>query len=282
MQLLRVEYPKRGVYPWNPQKVASNEYRFDMTVPSYLRTKDLAQAVHVSVQLVRNYEANGFIPVVERSPSGYRRYTRQHLEALKTAKHLIKGYGWVRTRDIMQAVHDGRLSDAFVLIDEYHADLAETRHQLEQTLSTLSILTTQMPVETHPRLSQRVRVGSAAHLVGVRVSALRFWEQQGLLHPVREKESRYRLYDEKQLRRLRIVALLREANYDFDAIRATLDEMEAGRPQRAVAAVEKRRTDLAAISWQCLRAMAAFYAYVNEFIEGTDTFSREVAHDGVQ
>lgn len=251
-----------------------------MTVPTYLRTKDLAQAIHVSVQQVRNYEADGFIPVVGRSPSGYRCYTRQHLEALKTTRHLIKGYGWVRTRDIMQAVNEGRLSDALELIDQYHANLAATRLQLEQTLSTLSLLTTQLPVETHPRFSKRVRVGSAAHLVGVRVSALRFWEQQGLLHPIREKESRYRLYDEKQLRRLRIITLLRQANYDFDAIRTTLDEMEAGQPQRAVAAVEKRRTDLAAISWQCLRAMAAFYAYVNEFIEGTDTFSREVAPDG--
>jgi DNA-binding transcriptional MerR regulator len=250
-----------------------------MTVTSYLRTKDLAQAVHVSVQQVRNYETYGFIPIVERSPSGYRRYTRHHLEALKTAKHLIRGYGWVKSRHIMQAVHEGRLSDALELIDEYHAELAATRHQLEQTLSTLNFLTTQLPVETHPRLSQRVRVGTAAHLVGVRVSALRFWEQQGLLHPIRDQESRYRIYDEKQLRRLRIVALLRQANYDFDAIRTTLNEMEAGQPQQAVAAVEKRRTDLAAISWRCVRAMAAFYAYVDEFLRETNTFSGEVAHD---
>ncbi len=237
-----------------------------MTVLPYLRTTDLAQAIQVSVQQVRNYEADGFIPAVERSPTGYRRYTRQHLEALKTTRHLIKGYGWARTRDIMQAVHQGRLTDALVLIDERHAELCRTRLHLEQTLSALSLLTTQLPVASHPRLSQRVRVGTAANRVGVRVSALRFWEQQGLLHPIREKESRYRLYDEKQLRRLQVVALLRQANYDFEAIRTTLHEMEAGHPQRAVAAVEKRRTDLAAMSWACLRGMAAFYDYVNEFL----------------
>lgn len=250
-----------------------------MTVSPYLRTKDLARTVQVSVQQVRNYEADGFIPVVERSTNGYRRYTLHHLEALKTAKQLIKGYGWVRTRDIMQAVHKGRLAEALELIDQYHADLAATRHQLEQTLATLTLLTTQLPVETHPRLSQRLRVGTAARLVGVRVSALRFWEQQGLLHPLREKESRYRLYDEKQLRRLRIVALLRQANYDFDAIRTTLHELEAGQPQRAVAAVEKRRTELAAISWRCLRAIAAFYAYVNEFVVEAKPLSHEITLD---
>jgi len=241
-----------------------------MTVTPYLRTKDLAQAVHISVQQVRNYEANGFIPIVERSPSGYRLYTRQHLEALKTVKHLIGGYGWVRTQQIMQAVHEGNLVHALALIDERHAELAATRLQLEQTLATLSVLAAQLPSNAHPRVSQRLRVGTAAHLVGVRVSAVRFWEQQGLLHPTRDKESKYRLYDEQQLRRLRIVALLRQTNYDFDAIRTTLGELEAGQPQRALAAVEQRRSELAAISWRCIQAMAMFHAYIREFVDGIE------------
>lgn len=180
-----------------------------MTGNTYLRTKDLAQAVHISVQQVRNYKASGFIPVVERSPSGYRRYTQRHLVALKTARQLIGGYGRQRAQQIMQAVHQGRLSDALALIDERHAELARTRLQLEQTRAALSLLAAQLPPEMQPRSSQRLRVGAAARLVGVRVSALRFWEQQGLLQPIRESGSKYRLYDEQQLRRLRIVALLR-------------------------------------------------------------------------
>jgi DNA-binding transcriptional MerR regulator len=238
-----------------------------MTVGKYLRTKDLAQAAQISVQQVRNYEASGFIPEVERSPSGYRRYTRQHLVALKTARHLIGGYGGQRAQQIMQALHQGRLADALALVDERHAELARTRAQLEQTLAALSVLATQL-LETHPRFSQRLRVGAAARLVGVRISSLRFWEQQGLLHPIRERGSRYRLYDEQQLRRLRIVALLRQANYDFAAIRTTLDELESGQPQRAVAAVEQRRSELAGLSWRCLEAMAALYAYIREFLGG--------------
>jgi DNA-binding transcriptional MerR regulator len=246
-----------------------------MTVGAYLRTKDLAQAVHVSVQQVRNYEASGFIPAVERSPSGYRRYTQQHLVALKTARHMIAGYGWQRAQQIMQAVHQGRLSDALALIDERHAELAGTRLQLEQTLAALSALEAQLPSDTQGRFSERLRVGAAARLVGVRVSALRFWEQQGLLHPIREKGSRYRLYDERQLRRLRIVALLRQASYDFAAIRTTLDELEAGQPQRAAAAVEQRRSKLAGMSWRCLEAMAALYAYMREFLDTQAVFGFE-------
>ncbi len=238
-----------------------------MTVGTYLRTKDLAQAVQISVQQVRNYEAGGFIPPVERSPSGYRRYTRQHLAALKTARSLSGGYGGRQAQQMMQAVHQGRLADALALINQRHAELAGTRLQLEQTQAALSVLAVQLPSETHARASERFRVGAAARLVGVSVSALRFWEQQGLLQPHRESSSNYRLYDERQLRRLRIVALLRQANHDFAAIRTTLDELETGQPQRAVAAVEQRRSEVARMSWRCLEAMAAFHAYITEFVD---------------
>lgn len=242
-----------------------------MIVEAYLRTKDLARAAHISVQTVRNFEASGFMPVAERSPSGYRRYTQQHLVALKTARELIGGYGWQRTQQIMQAVHQGRLPDALALIDQRHAELDRTRLQLEQTLAALNVLAAQLPPEKHAHFSEPLHVSAAARLVGVRVSALRFWEQQGLLQPVREKSSRYRLYDERQLRRLHIVALLRQANHDFAAIRTTLDELDAGLPQRAVAAVEQRRSEVASMSWRCVQAMSMFYVYLNEFLNGRDT-----------
>jgi DNA-binding transcriptional MerR regulator len=236
-----------------------------MTVRTYLRTIDLAQAGHISVQQVRNYEASGFIPPAERSPGGYRLYTQKHLVALKTARSLLGGYGWQRARAIMQAVHQGKLSVALTLIDERHAELASKRLQLEQTLAALSTLAAQSAPRASTRHSQRLRVGEAAKQVGVRVSALRFWEQQDLLHPVRDKSSQYRLYDEQQMRRLRVVVLLRDAGYDFSAIRTTLDELAAGQPKRAIAAVEKRRAELARTSWACLAAMSSFQGYISEF-----------------
>ena len=246
-----------------------------MTVDSILRTIDLARAAGVSVQQVRNFEGYGFIPAVERSPSGYRRYSRRHLVALTTARRLIGGYGWQRAREIMGAVHGGALAEALALIDARHAELDRTRAQLAQTLATLDLLATRLAPDAGAQIPRRLRVGAAARLVGVRVSALRFWEGQQLLHPVREPGSKYRLYDERQLRRLRIVALLRQSHHDFATIHATLDELEAGRPGRAVAAVERRREELAATSWRCLGALAALHAYLEEFHDLADVDDAE-------
>jgi DNA-binding transcriptional MerR regulator len=236
-----------------------------MTVRTYLRTIDLAQEEHISVQQVRNYEASGLIPPAERSTSGYRLYTQQHLAALKTARSLVKGYGWQRTPAIMQALHRGELSAALALIDTHHANLAGKRLQVEQTLTALRELAAQSDSLHSTRHPELLRVGEAAKQVGVRVSALHFWEQQGLLLPRREKSSRYRLYDEQQMRRLRVVVLLREAGYDFKVIQPVLDELAAGQPEKAIAAVERRRDDLKRISWVCIEALALFQRYVSEF-----------------
>lgn len=232
---------------------------------AHLRTIDLAQTAHLSVQQVRNYEASGLIPPAERSPSGYRLYTRKHLAALTTARSLVDGYGWPRSRALMQAVHQGRLTVALALIDERHALLASKRLQVEQTLAALRTLAAQAAPLPGTRAPQRLSVGEAAKRVGVRVSALHFWEQQGLLHPIRDQSSRYRLYDEQQMRRLRVVALLRETGYDFTAIHTALDELAAGRPESAIAAVEKKRAELARTSWACLAAMSSFQQYISEF-----------------
>ena len=115
-----------------------------------------------------------------------------------------------------------------------------------------------------PRHRGVLRVGEAARAVGVRPSALRFWEQQGLLQPGRDESSGYRLYDQRQMRRLEMVALLRRADYDFDAIRSVLQELARGRPEAAMTAVEKRRNEISASSRACAKATAALWNYSGE------------------
>jgi DNA-binding transcriptional MerR regulator len=239
-----------------------------MALHNALRTIDLARAAGISVQQVRNYEAQGLLPQASRSKSGYRLYTQRHLAALKTARSLVGGYGWQRMSVIMQALHRGDLSAALAIIDSCHAELASKRLQVEQTLSALRALAAGSTPVQSSRRPQWLRVGEAAKQVGVRVSALHFWEQQGLLRPLRDQYSRYRLYDEQQMHRLRVVVLLREAGYNFNVIQSVLDELAAGRPEKAIVAVQKRREELARTSWACIEALVFFQRYVSEFCRG--------------
>jgi DNA-binding transcriptional MerR regulator len=64
-------------------------------------------------------------------------------------------------------------------------------------------------VDAAPASSARYRIGEVARRVGVSASALRLWEQQGLVRPARSS-GRYRLYSEADLVRLRRVRRMRQ------------------------------------------------------------------------
>jgi DNA-binding transcriptional MerR regulator len=91
---------------------------------------------------------------------------------------------------------------------------------------------------------------------------VRFWEQQGLLRPARESSTGYRVYDAEQLRRLNVVALLRDVGYQFDAIREVLDDLAGGRRERTRQVLEERLEALDRASWQCIAATSALHGYL--------------------
>ena len=237
-----------------------------------LRPVELGRAIGLSAQQARRYERLGYLPPAERTASGHRRYGPRHLHAILAVRAMQAGYGWLTGGRIMRRVQRGNVAGALELVDECHAALHQRREEVAETLEALRLMAASGEGETRVRARARrraredtsSRVGEAARLVGVRVSSLHYWEEQGLLRPRRDEESGYRLYDAAELRRLRIVVVLRKAGYRFDAIRAVLDELAAGRPSTALTAIERRQEELAAASERCSRATAALWGYVVE------------------
>ena len=52
----------------------------------HLSTSKLARAVGVHPNTVRRYVDRGFLPPVERSPAGYRRFNERHLDCLRLTR----------------------------------------------------------------------------------------------------------------------------------------------------------------------------------------------------
>ncbi|MHB8598801.1 MAG: MerR family transcriptional regulator [Ktedonobacteraceae bacterium] len=233
-----------------------------------LRSIDLARDVGLSTQAIRDYERYGFIPPVERGTQGYRLYGPQHLYALRTARVLIIGYGWEPALRLMQYVHANDLSSAFAEIDARHAALHQSRLEIEATLKALQTLSTTLPpVNEMSRSTRPLYIRVVAQRVGVRVSAIRFWEAQGLVQPVRDKSSKYRLYDQQHVRTLQVIALLRKANYGFEAIRSVLEQLASGTPEQALAAAENRHKELMERSRRCAEATATLWEYLSTQLE---------------
>lgn len=229
----------------------------------FYRPVDLGRAAGVSAQTVRKYERFRFLPPAERGPTGNRRYTERHLRALRVARAAIAGYGWQPALHVMQLVHEGQVAKAHAAVDAAHAALHHERQSLEQMLTALRAATATLAPTAKPEQHlSGLLVGEAARRVGVRVSAVRFWEAQGLLLPERDRTSRYRRYDDEQFRHLQLVALLRRAGYDIGAIRAILDQLRSGRPGQAVQAAERRLAELTELSRRRMAATAALWVYL--------------------
>lgn len=223
-----------------------------------VRVVELARAAGLSVQQIRNYVDVGLLPATERAPNGYRIFTTRHADALTVARLLIDGYGWAGAAEVMRAVHAGDRAAAPAAADRCHADLHRERTEVTGLLRAFA---GDLPPALHVR--RPLRIGDAAAIAGVRPSALRVWERLGLLFPAREHGTGYRSYDQTQVVRARVVALLRGSGYSVAAAKDVMDAMRDGDPTRTRVALESRLRDLDRLSRKRMRATAALYGYLS-------------------
>jgi MerR family transcriptional regulator, redox-sensitive transcriptional activator SoxR len=72
-------------------------------------------------------------------------------------------------------------------------------------------------------------IGEVAREAGVSVSAIRFYERNGLL-PEAERVSGRRRFDADTVRRLGVIGVAQQAGFSLDEVRALLDSIDAGAP----------------------------------------------------
>ncbi|EHN76549.1 MerR family transcriptional regulator [Streptomyces coelicoflavus] len=231
-----------------------------------LRTVDLARAVGLSTQQVRNYEDAGVLPPAGRTDAGYRVFGERHREALLAYRALQPGYGAVTATRVMRAVHAGDVAGALALVDAAHAALHEERVALRvagEALEALAGRDTDAPPPRSGDGPHGLRIGEVAALVGVRTSALRVWEAAGLLVPGREHGTGYRVYGPADVRDARVVRTLRRSHHLFEQIRPVLEDLRrAGSSEVLRTAVEARGRALTARTRSMLAGAGALHAYL--------------------
>jgi MerR family redox-sensitive transcriptional activator SoxR len=73
------------------------------------------------------------------------------------------------------------------------------------------------------------RIGEVAEEAGITVSAIRFYERNGLL-PKAERASGMRRFAPDTVRRLRVIDIAKQAGFSLDEIRGLLDSIDRGAP----------------------------------------------------
>lgn len=77
-------------------------------------------------------------------------------------------------------------------------------------------------------MKNTITIGELAKRVGVRTSALRYYEEQGLLQPVERTEAGYRLYDPHSEQTLRFIQRAQRLGFALTDIRTLLNNLQAG------------------------------------------------------
>jgi DNA-binding transcriptional MerR regulator len=196
----------------------------------YLRTSDLAKAVGVHPNTVRRYVDRGLLPPVERSPSGYRRFTRRHLDCLRLASQVYcsqyPGKAIFQSGNrIIQAAVNGDLGGALELARLHLALVQSERAHADVAAEQLERWAFGAPAEV---TIQPLQIGQVARLLGITIDILRNWDRSGLIDVPRDPSNGYRRYGAQEISRLRIIRMLSRAGYSISAILRMLIQLDQG------------------------------------------------------
>lgn len=127
----------------------------------------------------------------------------------------------------MRAVNRGAADEAFLLIDESHAQLLDDRRTLRAVESALHDLGPDA-AESAPRASPAATfIGPLADRLSIQPATLRKWEDAGLVSPRRDPLTGYRVYGEADVRDARLVHQLRRGGYLLEQIAPLIDQVRA-------------------------------------------------------
>ncbi|MFC6937014.1 MerR family transcriptional regulator [Actinomadura yumaensis] len=187
-----------------------------------------------------------------------------HRDALLTYRALARGFGTGRAQEVMLAVHGGDVAEALALVDAGHAALHEERLSLRAAGEALeAVASGRAPDEAFPARAG-MRIGEVARLLGVRTSALRVWEDAGLLAPGREPGTGYRVFGPADVRDARMVDLLRRSRHPVPLIRPILDGLRrTGSSDALREAIAQRGQALTRRASAMLAACALLHAYLS-------------------
>ena len=68
-------------------------------------------------------------------------------------------------------------------------------------------------------------IGIVAEMMGIHPNTVRFYEEWGLITKPVRKENGYRIYTDADIRQLKIIRVLRCANYSLEAIRRMMQQL---------------------------------------------------------
>ncbi len=183
------------------------------------KTSEIAKCIGIHPNTVRLYEELELIPKPMRKENGYRVFTDFHIEQIKFARIALR----------VEVLQNGLRKQAIAIIKtaalgDFDRAIFQAQHYLQQISNERRNAEEAIVITEKLFLGDYKETGSihlnrkeVADYLQVSINALRNWEMNGLII-IKRKQNGYRVYDEEDIRRLKIIRSLRCANYSLSAI----------------------------------------------------------------
>ena len=189
------------------------------------KTSEIAKIVGIHPNTVRLYEEIGFIPKVNRLENGYRVFTDLHIKQFKIARRALSIevlQNGLRKRAIEIITTSAKMDydKSLMLVKDYINQLDMEINNAEEAITITKKLLNQ-DYELNGKVLKRKEVSA---LLDISIDTLRNWEMNGLIK-IKRKETGYRIYNDEDIRKLKIIRTLRCANYSLSSILRMLNEL---------------------------------------------------------
>lgn len=184
----------------------------------FYKTSEIAKIIGIHPNTVRLYEQMGLVSAAYRLPNGYRAFNRLHLAQFRLARTALQVevlQNGLRRQiiSILKTTAKKHFDKALSLTDLYLHQIHREKANAEEAIL---IARQFLSPASNPSECSLTRQETAERLQ-ISIDTLRNWERNGLLEMRRQQNGR-RFYTANDIDRLKLVRVLRCANYSLTAI----------------------------------------------------------------
>ena len=189
------------------------------------RTSEVAQMMGIHPNTVRFYEEWGLITKPVREKNGYRVFNDLHIYQIQVARlgleiEILQNGLRKKIVDMMKTCAKCDFDGAIRQTKEYLLQLEKERASAEEAIKIVQDILHGEKQEEQLSLKRK----EVSRYLDISVDALRNWEMNGLI-TIKRKQNGYRIYTDADIRQLKIIRVLRCANYSLEAIRRMMQHL---------------------------------------------------------
>ncbi|WP_411551450.1 MerR family DNA-binding transcriptional regulator [Paenibacillus lautus] len=191
---------------------------------SIFTPKQMAKKLNVSTTTLRRYENLGLVPDVPRTSSNRRYYTPLHVQAFLALRSLVQGFDLPIAYEVMSLLKEGYVEQALWMINVQQYNIQVEKQRVEEIMRLIH--QTDFSKYRNIQVTDEMKIGEVAVIAGVNPSAIRHWENEGLIRAKRNAENGYRVFTSQELKKIIVLSSLRKTVFFIESMKQLLEALE--------------------------------------------------------